>query len=579
MPSPATRPTKWILCVGVVVGCLLSARAIMAYVEIPYTLGRIILESTSISVLRVEKVDKERNLILFRKVEDLKGTLPGETTKHNIARGGFHEREWKGIMEWAEPGKTAVFFNNGGASETCIGNYWYQAYAGGEWWNMSHGEPYMLRSFAGTADKLIPLVKSILAGQEVVVPCMVDGDKNALQLRNAKVQRLKASLKIQDYSVQRDFAGWGGDDFRAIAGMPGFTHVAGVTSVGPDAQGVTVADIDGDGKPEFCFYGLGRVALLKMDGPALSEVSLPYTGGARAAEWADYNGDGKPDLLLATPAGPKLLTNNGATFKDDTALLPKESYYNVTTTAWIDYDGDKRPDILLANGFLGLRLYRNTGVGFEDVTIAAKLGPDGVGGRLKGDQLAVADVNGDGRADFVYSAGTGLLALSTHDGFVEVADPAFKFQTGRVRPLFADINGDGQPDLVVPQNGTCRVFANRAGKLIEITAQTGALSQPVGNAVSVAAGDFDGDGKIDLLIGCLNGVNRYFRNSGQGKFVDATDAFGLSQQIFNTRGLAIADINKDGAADLLLTNEGQESTVFLGRPPTKVAVGQVSVKP
>ena len=568
-----------ILCAGGFVGCLLWAQAVMAYVEIPYTLGRIIQESTSIAVLRVEKVDKERNLILFRKVQDLKGALAGETTKHNIGRGGFHEREWKAIMDWAEPGKTAVFFNNGGASETCIGNYWYQANAGGEWWNLTHGEPYMLRSFAGTPEKLIPLVKAILEGQEVVVPCMIDGDKNALQLRNAKVQRLKASLKIQDYNTQRDFAGWGGDDFRTIAGMPRFTHVAGVTSVGPEAQGVSVADLDGDGRPEFCFYGLGRVALLKMDGASLSEVSLPYSGGARAAEWADYDGDGKPDLLLATPTGPKLLTNKGATFKDDTALLPNEPYYNVTAAAWLDYDGDQRPDILLANGFLGLRLYRNTGVGFEDVSVAAKLGPAGIGGRLKGDSLAVADVNGDGRFDFVYSAGTGLLALSTKAGFVEVADPTFKFQTGRVRPVFADLNGDGRPDLLVPQNGVCQVFANRAGKLVDITAQTGALALPVGNAVSAAVGDFDGDGKIDVIIGCLNGVNRCFRDAGRSKFVESTDAFGLSQQIFNTRGLAIADINHDGAADLLLNNEGQESTVLLGRPTTKAVARQGNAQP
>jgi hypothetical protein len=158
---------------GFMVAWLYLTQAALAYVEIAYTLGRIVQESTSISVLRIEKVDRERNLILFRKVQDLKGAMAGETAKHNIGRGGFHEREWKAIMDWAEPGKTAVFFNNGGASETCIGNYWYQAYNGGEWWNMSHGEPYMLRSYAGSPDKLAGAVQSMLAGQEVVVPCMV----------------------------------------------------------------------------------------------------------------------------------------------------------------------------------------------------------------------------------------------------------------------------------------------------------------------------------------------------------------------------------------------------------------------
>ncbi len=577
MQTQWTRRAAWCLVVGVVLGGWCWVRSALAYIEQAYTLGRVVLEATSISVLRIEKVDKEKNLILFRKVQDLKGTLPGEVAKHNIGRAGFHEREWKTIMEWAEPGKSAIFFNNGGASETCIGNYWYQAYAGGEWWNMSHGEPYLLRSYAGTSDKLIGIVQSMLAGQEVVVPCLADGDKMTLQLRTAKVQRMKASLKLQDYNPQRDFAGWGGDDFRSIAGMPGFTHVAGVTSVGPEAQGVAVADVDGNGKPDFCFYGQGRVTLLKMDGPALSEITLPHSGGARAAEWADFNGDGKPDLLLATSTGPKLLTNQGAAFKDDTAALPKEPYYNVTAAAWLDYDGDKRPDILLSNGFLGLRLYRNTGTGFEDATTAAKLGPDGVGGRLKGDHLAVADWNGDGRSDFLYSAGTGLLAFSTAQGFVEFKESAIQFQTGKVRPVFADFDGDGQVDLFVPQSGACKVFAYRGGRFADITAQCGAIAQPMGQAVSAAAVDFNKDGRIDLIVGCLKGSNRYFRNSGQGKFIDATDEVGLSQQVFNTRGLAVADINTDGALDLLLNNEGQESTVLLGRP-TPAAVGQVSLK-
>ena len=557
---------------------LSRAQVAHAYVELPYTLGRIVLESTSISVLKVTKVDKERNLILFSKVQDLKGTMAGETTKHNIGRGGFHEREWKAIMDWAEPGKTAVFFNNGGASETCIGNYWYQAYAGGEWWNMSHGEPYMLRSFAGSSEKLVPIVQAMVAGQEVVIPCMVDGDKMTLQLRTAKIQRLKASLKIQDYNAARDFVGWGGDDFRAVTGMKGFTHVAGVMSVGPEAQGVAVADVDADGRPDFCFYGLGRVALLKMDGASLSELSLPYSGGARSAEWADYNADGKPDLLLATPTGPKLLTHQGATFKDDTAMLPKEAYYNVTAAAWLDYDGDKRPDILVANGFLGLRLYRNTGEGFEDATVAAKLGPDGVGGKLKGDHLAVADLNGDGRSDFLYSAGTGLLAMNTAQGFVEAAQSGIQFQAGKVRPVFADLDGDGKLDLFVPQSGACRVFANRNGTFVDITAQCGAVAQPIGQAVSCAAVDFDQDGKLDLIVGCLKGANHFYRNLGAGKFGDATDELGLAQQIYNTRGLAVADINKDGAPDLLLNNEGQESTVLLGRPAAAVVVGQASSK-
>ena len=94
------------------------------------SLGAVVAQSTNILLMRVQSVDREKNLIIYRKERDIKGKHPQDIIKHNIGRGGFHPREWQITMEWAEVGKTAVFFHNGGASETCIGNYWYQAYAG-----------------------------------------------------------------------------------------------------------------------------------------------------------------------------------------------------------------------------------------------------------------------------------------------------------------------------------------------------------------------------------------------------------------------------------------------------------------
>jgi len=332
-----------------------------AYVEIPYALGRIVAESSSIAVLRVEKVDRDKNLIFYRKVQDLKGKTPDQV-KHNIARAGFHPREWQIVMQWAEPGKTAVFFYQGGASETCIHNYWYQAYAGGEWWNMSHAEPFLLRSFAGKPERLAVAVSQMLAGQEVVVPCMVDGNKNDLQLRTARIQRMRASLKLMDYNPKRDFVGWGGEEeMRPLAGMPGFTHLGGLGRTDPGALGVTAADFDSDGKLDFCLYGEGRVAVFQNAGQTFNEVPLPYSGGARSASWGDFNGDKKLDLLLATPTGPRLLANTGSGFRDETTALPPEPYWNLSAATFVDFTGDGHSDILLANGFQGLKLYRNKG--------------------------------------------------------------------------------------------------------------------------------------------------------------------------------------------------------------------------
>src|SRR5213593_4148494 len=137
-----------------------------AYVEAPHTLGRCCHESTNIVLVEVTRVDKTKNLIIYKKLEDLKGKHPQDQIKHNIGQRGFHEREWKNVIAWAEVGKKAVFFHNGGASETCIDGYWYQCYPEGEWWAMSHAEPYLLRTYQGDPDKLATAAKGIVAGRE-----------------------------------------------------------------------------------------------------------------------------------------------------------------------------------------------------------------------------------------------------------------------------------------------------------------------------------------------------------------------------------------------------------------------------
>ncbi len=181
-----------------------AASPLMAYVEAPYTLGRVVNESTNIVLMKVLKVNKERKLIYYKKVEDIKGKHPTEDIKHVITNG-FHAREPKFIMDWAEPGKMAVFFHNGGASETCIGDYWYQCYPQGEWWGMSHSEPFLCRSFSGNPDRLKILVSEMLAGKEVVVPCAQYDPakdqhfKNLLHEKKAPLWRMKGSLKLVDY--------------------------------------------------------------------------------------------------------------------------------------------------------------------------------------------------------------------------------------------------------------------------------------------------------------------------------------------------------------------------------------------
>ena len=105
------------------------------------------------------------------------------------------------------------------------------------------------------------------------------------------------------------------------------------------------------------------MALLQNGGEALSEsqpARLRPAAGPRCGPTTTATAC--PTCCWPRRPGPKLYTNLGdGQFRDDSHLLPREPGYNLTAAAWIDYDGDGKPDILLGNGFHGLRLYRNKG--------------------------------------------------------------------------------------------------------------------------------------------------------------------------------------------------------------------------
>ena len=195
--------TRMLALLGV---ALLPAQAAQATIDAPYTLGRIVQESSHIVLLEVTRVNREKNLIVYKRVKDLKGTHPGDEIKHNIGQRSPRAQDWQQIMAWVQEGKQAVFFYNEGASVTCVGGAWYQCYLEGAWWGLTHAEPYLLRSYCGEFEKLVGAVTAIGKGQEVLVPCLADQPNLERYHRGeGRLQLVRASLERLDYNMQRDF--------------------------------------------------------------------------------------------------------------------------------------------------------------------------------------------------------------------------------------------------------------------------------------------------------------------------------------------------------------------------------------
>jgi hypothetical protein len=194
--------------------CLLGLAApAWAYIDASPTLGRVVKDSPNIVVVRVEKVSKDKKIIIYRKVVDLKGKHPTDQIKHRITEG-WHPGESKLILDWAEPGQIAICFHNGKSAVTCIGNYWYGASAAEPpWWTMSCGEARLAYAYVGSAQKLREHLKAMLDGKEVVITVVQFNNadrktvykqrdiadlKNVFRGRDCPICRIKASLKMSD---------------------------------------------------------------------------------------------------------------------------------------------------------------------------------------------------------------------------------------------------------------------------------------------------------------------------------------------------------------------------------------------
>src|SRR5690348_4018962 len=116
-----------------------------------------------------------------------------------------------------------------------------------------------------------------------------------------------------------------------------------------------------------------------------------------------------------------------------------------------------------------------------------------------------------------------------------------------------DYDNDGDLDLLELAGTRARLLRNDGGgKFADVTAQSGALAKSVtGTASAVVAGDYDNDGKPDLLIVRSSGLLLY-RNDGNGSFFDVTAAAKVAGNLSPSRAAAFVDVDHDGDLDIFV---------------------------
>ncbi len=351
-----------------------------------------------------------------------------------------------------------------------------------------------------------PTAPAAPAGEGGLAALDADGD-GVLDLADVSAARCRVWVNDGRGGFSESSAGW-----KATAG--------------PGAIGVVAADVTGDGKPDLLVVRRTAVSLYRNEGglrfaDITREAGLagPVTAGAAALVDVDHDGD--LDILLAgghaasAAARTRLWRNDGTGSFTDVTTASALAGTHVVGVVPTDFDERRDVDLLLVPSDAALTLFRNTRDGsFENAARAAGL-PAGTAWST----VAAADLNKDGRTDFFFGRpnGPGVLALST--GRLQYRnEPAPDGTAGARAAVILDYDNDGLLDLVVFGTKGGHILRNEAARWRDVTAAAApAGADPglpaIGAGRALVAADVDGDGDTDLVFRAA-GAPRLWRNEG-----------------------------------------------------------------
>jgi hypothetical protein len=339
------------------------------------------------------------------------------------------------------------------------------------------------------------------------------------------------------------------------------TDKAGVAG-GTFGMGVAVGDYDNDGFPDILVTSYGRCILYRNNGngtftDVTDKAGVAAPGWTTSAVWFDYDNDGRLDLFLCSfvefslktnvfcgdnklgrryyciprvfkPTPSLLFHNNGdGTFTEvgkgtDIARALGKALGVVAT----DINNDGLMDLFVANDTVQNFLFANRGKGkWEEIGLASDVGFSANGAPRSGMGVDATDFDYDGRQDlFVANVDQEMFSLYRNNGDEFFSDVAAVHGVAQATRLlsgwglkFFDYDNDGNVDLILSnghpddmiENYSTKVtykeplllFHHDGAKLTDVSAKAGPVFRKMFPSRGLAVGDFNNDGRLDLLVG------------------------------------------------------------------------------